>query len=156
MRIKSSRRINATLPNELHIFLPAMRPVIAVLIAIGSTLAVVSYFAIVPGGLLSWGAVLLLSLLFAFLAFPVLRNPKLTVSGENLCLFSFGRGHAINFPNHLIEVVKREGEIVNYRFQCEGKHFQISPGSYKDSEELQRQFVNLMKTRRINVSVIFR
>lgn len=158
MRTKRPTRIKATLPSpdELHIFLPAMRPIVAVLIVLGGTLAVVFYFAIVNGGLLSWGAVLLLGFLFAFLAFPVLRNPKLIVSGENLCLYSFGCGQKIIFSKHLIEVVEREGEIVSYRFKCEDKHFQISPGSYNDSEELQRQFVKLMKTRKINVSVIFR
>jgi hypothetical protein len=158
MRTKKSTRIKATLPgpDELHIFLPAMRPIVAVLIVLGGTLAVVSYFAIVNGGLLAWSTVLLLGLLFAFLAFPVLRNPKLIVSGENLCLFSFGCGQKMSFSKHLIEVVEREGEIVNYRFKCEDKHFQISPGSYNDSEELKRQFMRLMSTRKINVSVIFR
>lgn len=158
MRTKRSTRIKATLPgqDELDIFLPAIRLIVAVLIVLGGTLAVVSYFAIVNGGLFSWGAVLLLGFLFAFLAFPVLRNPKLIVSGENLCLYSFGRGQKISFSKHLIEVVEREGEIVSYRFKCEHKHFQISPGSYNDSEELQRQFTKLMKTRKINVSVIFR
>ncbi len=56
----------------------------------------------------------------------------------------------------MFEIVEREGEIVSYRFTCEGKHFQFSPGSYNDSEELQGQFVKLMKTRKINVSVISR
>jgi hypothetical protein len=141
MRTKRSTRIKATLPgpDELHIFLPAMRPIVAVLIVLGGTLAVVSYFTIVNGGLFSWGAVILLGFLFAFLAFPVLRNPKLIVSGESLCLFSFGRGQKISFPKHLIEIVEREGEIVNYRFKCEDKHFQISPGSYNDSEELRKR-----------------
>lgn len=156
MSTKSSLRTNAMLPDELHIFLPAMRSVIGVLMVLGSMIAVGSYFAIVHGGLFSWGAILLLGFLFAFLAFPVLRKPKLMVSGENLCLFSFGRGQEINFPNHLIEIVEREEEIVSYRFMCEGKHFQISPGSYNDSEELQRQFLKLMETRKLNVSVVFR
>lgn len=156
MSTKSSLRTKATLPDELHIFLPAVRSVICVLIVLGGMLAVGSYFAIVHGGLFSWGAILLLGFLFTFLAFPVLRNPKLMVSGENLCLFSFGRGQGINFSNHLIEIVEREGKIVSYRFMCEGKHFQISPDSYNDSEELQRQFVELMKTRKLNVSAIFR
>ncbi len=156
MRTKNSTGIKATVPNDLHIFLPAMRPLLAVLVALGGILAVVSYFAFVHGGFFLWGAVLLLGFLFAFLTFPVFRNPKLMVSGENLCLFSFGRGNDINFPNHLVEVVEREGEIVNYRFKCEGKHFQISPDSYNDSEELQRQFLTLMKKRRIIVSVISR
>lgn len=142
-------------PDELHIFLPELRLVIGVLMVLGSLLAMGFYFAIVQGGFLLWGAIVPLGFLLAFLAFPVLRNPKLMVSGENLCLYSFGRGQEINFPNHLIEIVERQEEIVSYRFMCEGKHFQISPGSYNDSEELQRQFVELMMTRKLKVSAIF-
>jgi hypothetical protein len=144
------------LPEELHLFLPALRSVIWVLIVLGGMLAAGSYFAIVYGRLLLWGALLLLGCLFAFLSFPVLRNPRLLVSGENLCLFSFGRGQELNFSNHLIEIVEREGQIVSYRFMCEGKHFQISPGSYHDSDELQRQFARLLKTCKLHASVIFR
>lgn len=104
---KTRRRKKAKIPEELHLFLPAMRSVIGVLMVLGGMLAVGSYFAIVYGGLLLWGALLLLGCLFAFLSFPVLRNPRLLVSGENLCLFSFGRGQKLNFPNHLIEIVER-------------------------------------------------
>ena len=151
---KSRRSTKAKVPHELHIFLPAMRSVIWVLIVLGGMLAVSSYFTIAYGGLFWWGAVLLLGLAVAFLAFPILRNPRLLVLGENLCLYSFGRRQAINFSSHLVEVVERAGTVVSYRFMCEGKHFQISPGSYNDSDELQRQFKELMKTRNLNVSVI--
>jgi hypothetical protein len=119
-------------------------------------LAAASYFAVVYGGFLSWVALLLLSLTFALLAFPVLKNQRLMVSGEKLVLFSFGRGQVLQFSQHLVEIVEHEGEIVSYRFMCEGKHFQISPFSYNDSEELQRQFMGLMKTRKLAVSVVFR
>lgn len=153
---KSRLRNIAKMPEELHLFLPAMRSVIVALIVLGGVLAADSYFAIVYGGLLLWGALLLLGSLFAFLSFPVLRNPRLLVSGENLCLFSFGRGQELNFSNDLIEIVEREGQIVSYRFMCEGKHFQISPGSYHDSDELQRQFAQLLKKPKLHVSVIFR
>lgn len=153
---KSRRSTKAKVPDELHIFLPAMRSVIWVLIVLGGMLAVSSYFTIVYGGLFWWGAALLLGLAVAFLAFPVLRNPRLLVSGEKLYLYSFGRRQAIDFSSHLVEVVERDGTIVSYRFNCEGKYFQISPGSYNDSDELQRQFKELMKTRKLNVSVMFR
>jgi len=153
---KSRRRTKAMMPEDPHLFFSAMRSVIAVLIVLGGMLAVAAFFAVVFGGFLAWGALILLGFMLAFLAFPVLRNPKLMVSGENLVLFSFGRGQAFNFSKHLVEIVEREGQIVSYRFLCDGKHFQISPFSYNDSEELQRQFMGLIKTRKLLVSIVFR
>ena len=141
------------MPDDLHLFFPAMRSVIAVLIVLGGMLAVAAYFVVVYGGFLSWGALLLLGFIFALLAFPVLENPRLTLSGERLILFSFGRRQVLEFSKNLVEVVEREGKIVSYRFMCEGKHFQISPVTYYESEELQRQFMELMRTRKLVVSV---
>ena len=153
---KRGGRTKASMQDELQLFFPARRSVIAVLIALGGMQAVAAYFAGVYGGFLSWGALLLLSFIFAILAFPALKNPRLMVSGERLVLFSFGRRQDLQFSKHLLEIVEHEGEIVSYRFMCEGKHFQISPVSYYESEELQRQFMELMKTHKLLVSVVFR
>ena len=94
--------------------------------------------------------------MFIFLFMPILKNQKLIVSDEDIKLFTFGRMNRLIFCQHLREIVVKENEIVSYRFEKSGKHYQVSPGAYYDSEVLRLLFADLNKKCKTIVSIVQR
>jgi len=139
---------------ELHLFIPDKRFVVGLLIIVGSFFCIDLYYVDLYGGFFLWCILLLLGCLFAFLLFPVIRNPKLLISGQNLSIYSFSQVRNINFCTDLTEVIEHNGEIRSYRFVSNRKYFQISPDSYYEAEEIKRQFIDLMKSCKSPISVV--
>ena len=92
--------------------------------------------------------------MFIFLFVPFLKNQKLIVSDEDIRLFTFGRISRLIFCKHLKEIVVKDDEIISYRFEKNGKYYQISPGAYYASEELKLLFNNLSSKCKSIVSVV--
>jgi hypothetical protein len=87
---------------------------------------------------------------------PFLKNQKLIVSGKDINLFTFGRTNRLVFCKHLRELVIRQNEIISYRFEKDGKYYQVSPGAYYDNEELKLLFNDLNKKCKSIVSIVQR
>jgi hypothetical protein len=87
---------------------------------------------------------------------PFLKNQKLIVSGEDIDLFTFGRTNKLVFCKHLKEIVVKQNEILSYRFEKDGKYYQVSPGAYYDSEELKLLFNDLNRNCKGIVSIVQR
>jgi hypothetical protein len=87
---------------------------------------------------------------------PFLKNQKLIVSGKDINLFTFGRINRLVFCKHLRELVVKQDEIVSFRFEKDGKYYQVSPGTYYDSEELKLLFNDLNKKCKGIVSIVQR
>ena len=92
--------------------------------------------------------------LFILLFIPILRNQKLIINNGDIRLFAFGRINRLVFCEHLKEIVVRDNEAVSYRFENNGRYFQISPRAYYNSEELASLFDNLNNRCRNIVSVV--
>ena len=94
--------------------------------------------------------------MFVFLFVPFLKNQKLLISDKELIVFTFGYSNKLNFCMHLKEIVVKENEIVSYRFENNGKYFQISPEAYYENEELKELFTNLKEKCKELISIIER
>ena len=108
------------------------------------------------GSIILYVPLILLVGMFVILFMPFLKNQKLIVSGENINLFTFGRINRLVFCKHLEEIVIKQNEIISYRFEKDGKYFQVSPGAYYDSEELKLLFNDLNKKCKSIVSIVHR
>jgi len=95
-----------------------------------------------------------LIVIFIILFVPLLKNQKLIVINEDVLLFTFGRINRLVFCENLREIVVKENETISYRFEKNGKYFQISPRAYYDDVELALLFSNLNNKCRGIVSVV--
>ena len=92
--------------------------------------------------------------LFVIFFMPFLKNQKIVVSGDEVCLLAYGRINRLIFCNHIKEVVVKDQEIVSYRFEKDGNYYQISPKAYHDSRELELLMSNLCNKCENIVSVV--
>ncbi len=99
-------------------------------------------------------SLLFLIAIFIILFVPFLKNQKIIVNNEDILLFTFGRISRLVFCENLREIVVKEKRIVSYRFEKNGRHYQISPRAYYDSEELESLFSHLNNKCSNIVSVV--
>lgn len=85
---------------------------------------------------------------------PFLKNQKLLIEGNNLIIFTFGKKNRLRFSEDIEELVVKDNEIVSFRFNKDGKYYQISPDAYYDSTDLKEIFKKLLENNNINVSVV--
>ena len=119
--------------NEVHFFQPDRRRVgfWCAFIFLGIILNV--RYLLGSGSVILDASLILLVGMFVILFMPFLKNQKLIVSGEDIDLFTFGRTNKLLFCKHLKEIVVKQNEILSYRFEKDGKYYQVSPGAYYDS-----------------------
>ena len=142
--------------NEVHFFQPDRRRVgfWCAFIFLGIILNV--RYLLGSGSVILYASLILLVGMFVFLFMPFLKNQKLIVSGKDINLFTFGRTNRLVFCKHLKEIVVKQNEILSYRFEKDGKYFQVSPGAYYDREELKLLFNGLNKKCKGIVSIVQR
>ena len=142
--------------NEVHFFQPDRRRVgfWCAFIFLGIILNV--RYLLGSGSVILYASLILLVGMFVFLIMPFLKNQKLIVSGKDINLFTFGRTNRLVFCKHLKEIVVKQNEILSYRFEKDGKYYQVSPGAYYDSEELKLLFNDLNKKCKSRVSIVQR
>ena len=142
--------------NEVHFFQPDRRRVgfWCAFIFLGIILNV--RYLLGSGSIILYVTLILLVGMFVFLFMPFLKNQKLIVSGEDINLFTFGRTNRLVFCKHLEEIIIKQNEIISYRFEKDGKYYQVSPGAYYDSEELKLLFNDLNKNCKSRVSIVQR
>jgi len=146
------RTILATL-EAMKTFKPARLTVgVWCLIVLALILADISFLRD-KNGFIFYFSLALLSTAFLILSVPFLKNQKITVTNSGIQISSFGKVSDLTFYEDLNEVVVKNSEIVSYRFEKSGKHYQISPHAYHEADELERIFSNLYKslTRRISI-----
>ncbi len=95
-----------------------------------------------------------LIVIFIILFVPFLKNQKIIVNNEDILLFTFGRINRLVFCENLREIVVKEEIVVSYRFEKNGRYYQISPRAYYDSEELESLFSHLNKKCKGIISVV--
>lgn len=142
--------------NEVHFFQPDRRRVgfWCAFIFLGIILNV--RYLLGSGSVILYASLILLVGMFVILFMPFLKNQKLIVSGEDIDLFTFGRTNKLLFCKHLKEIVVKQNEILSYRFEKDGKYYQVSPGAYYDSEELKLLFTDLNRNCKGIVSKVQR
>jgi hypothetical protein len=142
--------------NEVHFFLPDRRQVgfWCAFIFLGIILNI--RYLLGSGSIILYVSLILLAGMFVFLFMPFLKNQKLIVSGEDINLFTFGRTNRLVFCKHLKEIVIKQNENISYRFEKDGKYYQVSPGAYYDREELKLLFNDLNKKCKSKVSIVQR
>jgi len=142
--------------NEVHFFQPNRRQIgfWCAFIFLGILINV--RYLLDSSSVILYVSLIILVGMFVFLFMPFLKNQKLIVSDEDINLFTFGRINRLIFCQHLTEIVVKENEIVSYRFEKSGKYYQVSPGAYYDSEELQLLFNDLNKKCKSIVSIVQR
>jgi len=142
--------------NEVHFFQPDRRQIgfWCAFVFLGIIINV--RYLLGSGSVILYLSLILLVGVFVFLFMPFLKNQKLIVSDEDINLFTFGRINRLIFCKHLTEIVVKENEIVSYRFEKSGKYYQVSPGAYHDSEELNLLFNDLNKKCESIVSLVQR
>jgi hypothetical protein len=106
------------------------------------------------GTLILYATLLFLVGLFIFLFIPLLKNQKVVIAGDEICLSTFGRINRLIFCKHINEIVVKDQEKVSYRFEKDGNYYQISPKAYYDSQELEILFKNLSNKCESIVSVV--
>jgi len=106
------------------------------------------------GTLILYVTLLFLVGLFIFLFIPLLKNQKVVIAGDEICLSTFGRINRLIFCKHINEIVVKDQEKVSYRFEKDGNYYQISPKAYYDSQELEILFNNLSNKCESIVSVV--
>jgi len=92
--------------------------------------------------------------IFVFLFMPLLKNQKVMLSGRKLILFTFGKKNSLDITKDLEEIVVHEDEVISYRFEKDGKYFQLSPSSYYEGEELKENLESTLKRYNLIVSVV--
>lgn len=141
---------------EYNVFIQNYRSCIRVLIVSGFLLIVNAVSLIAYGGVVLLCMHFLLGLTFFVFLFPVIKNQVVIITGDEIDIINFGHIHKIDITKHLCELVKRDDEIVGYRFDNNENFFQISPSGYFLSKELQSQFKRLVRKRKIIVPVVNR
>ena len=142
--------------NEVHLFQPDRRQLGFWCAFVLLGIAVNVRYLLGSCSVILYASLIFLVGMFIFLFMPFLKNQKLIVSGEDIKLFTFGRMNKLLFCQHLREIVVKEDEIVSYRFEKSGKHYQVSPGAYYDSEVLRLLFADLNKKCKTIVSIVQR
>jgi len=142
--------------NEVHFFQPNRRQIgfWCAFVFLGIIINV--HYLLDSSSVMLYVSLIFLVGMFIFLFMPILKNQKLIVSDEDIKLFTFGRINRLIFCKHLREIVVKENEIVSYRFEKSEKFYQVSPGAYYDSEELQLLFNDLNKKCTSIVSIVQR
>jgi hypothetical protein len=142
--------------NEVHLFQPDRRQLGFWCAFVLLGIAVNVRYLLGSSSVILYASLIFLVGMFIFLFMPFLKNQKLIVSDEDIKLFTFGRMNKLLFCQHLREIVVKENEIVSYRFEKSGKHYQVSPGAYYDSEVLRLLFADLNKKCKTIVSIVQR
>ena len=92
--------------------------------------------------------------IFILFFVPFVKNQKIMMDNGVICIFTFGRKNELVFCKHLKQIVVIGKEAISYRFEKNGKYFQISPRAYYDDEELASLFSNLSNKSKGVISVI--
>ena len=139
---------------EVKIFFPIRRSTAVLCVIVFIAILLNIYY--IPGiaGLILYFPLILLSVLFIFMFMPLLKNQLLLIAGNDIVIFSYGRKNSLRFSENLQEIVLNKNVIVSYRFEKDGRYYQISPQAYYESAELKRTHDKLMKKHNINVSVV--
>jgi hypothetical protein len=112
---------------KAYIFYPMRRQLGCCSGMIFLTILINTYYLIANNSRILFILLIVLSGIFIFMFMPVLKNQKLIISGEEVIIFSFGKKNSLKFSKDLEEIVVKENEIVSYRFNKKGKHYQVSP-----------------------------
>ena len=92
--------------------------------------------------------------IFILLFVPFLKNQKIMMDNKVIHIFTFGRRNELVFCKHLKQIVIKDNEAISYRFEKNGKYFQISPRAYYENEELASLFSNLRNKCKGVISVV--
>jgi hypothetical protein len=71
-------------------------------------------------------------IVFGSLFLAIIRNQKIIITGDDLTIYSFGKENNLKFSKDLVQVVSKNNDIVSYRFEKDGNHYQVSPKAYPD------------------------
>lgn len=126
--------------NDIHIFRPIRRQLgfwcgfffLGILINV--------HFLLDSGSMILCVPLVFLIGMFIFLFVPFLKNQRVMLNNEDIRVIAFGRINGLVFCKHLRQIVFKENEAISYRFENNGRCFQISPRAYYDGEELASIF----------------
>jgi len=141
---------------EIAIFRPArLKVVILCFLIFAAILAAINYLS-ESNRIAFYFLLALLFMAFFYFLVPVLKNQKFLVGDDYLKIFSFGSSCDVRFSRDLYEIVVKDSEVVSYRFEKDGKRFQISPDAYHEADEVKRIFSALLKTAEQSISIVER
>jgi len=141
---------------EVFIYIPRRKMVGIVCFIVLLLLAVNLYLLTMPGSKWLYIPLFVLFGIFVFLVLPLLKNQKVMLSGRKLILFTFGKQNSLDLTKDLEEIVVHEDEIISYRFEKDGKYFQLSPSSYYEKDELKGNLESTLKRYNLAVRVVSR
>jgi hypothetical protein len=129
--------------NDVHFFQPIRRELgfWCGLLFIGILINV--RFLLDNGSMILFFPLVFLIGIFVLLFVPFLKNQKIMMYNKVIHIFTFGRRNELVFCKHLKQIVIKDNEAISYRFEKNGKYFQISPRAYYENEELALLFSNL-------------
>lgn len=136
------------------LFKPARRRVLTWIIFIAVAMFFNIYFLLKSSGIILYFPLTFLFMMFLILLMSVFKNQKISISGDNIDIYSFGRKNRLKFSKNIEEIVVKDSEIVSYRFEKDGKYYQISPYAYYRDNELKILFKNLMKETKNSILVV--
>lgn len=93
---------------------------------------------------------------FILLFMPFLKNQKIMMDNKVIHIFTFGRRNELMFCKHLKQIVVKDNEAISYRFDKNGRYFQISPRAYYDDEEMASLFYKLSNKCKGVITVVER
>lgn len=86
---------------------------------------------------------------------PLVFFPHVTISNGNRITIRYwvGKGYTDSISNALYEIVVKNDDIRSYRFRIQRKHFQVSPATYIQGDELTGLLKSFIKRKRLTVSI---
>ncbi|MDH4318642.1 MAG: hypothetical protein OEV64_09655 [Desulfobulbaceae bacterium] len=87
---------------------------------------------------------------------PVLFCPHVTITNNKYIQIHYwvGTGHGDDIARSMHEIVVKGDYIRSFRFKLDNKYFQISPMGYKDGDEMQRVFIDIINKKKLKLSTI--
>lgn len=140
--------------SEIHLYKPVRSQVAFLCICTFLGISLNVYYLLDNRSVALYCSLFILASIFVFLFLPFIKNQKLIISDDEICLFSYGKANKLNICNHLNEIVVKDKEIVSYRLENDGDCYQISPKAYYESEELNATLNTLYVKCKNTVSVV--
>jgi hypothetical protein len=140
--------------NDIHLFKPIRRQLGFWCGLLFSGILINLHFVVDSGSIILYLLLVFLLVSFIILFVPFLKNQKILIDNEDIRLFTFGRINALVFCKHLKQIVVKDNEAISYRFEKNGRYFQISPRAYYDGGDLASLFSNLKNKCRGIISVV--
>ena len=75
---------------------------------------------------------------------PIIVNQKISISKEQIKIYQYGIENTLHFCKHIDSIITYKNKQISYRFKKDGDYYQISPGAYKNHQELSICFENLL------------